>query len=155
MLKTRLIQITIARDYDAAYAILSVPRNFLLWSPILETRFEPRGNNGLDWLVDLPSSGTAILRFSAPNEFGVLDYSIRPEGGARQVRTTHMRLVRNDDGCELIALYFQMPGQDDESFASYTDWARNDLMVLKSVVEAHDQAAKAPRTRIQERMPRA
>jgi hypothetical protein len=154
MLKTRIIQISIARSYEDAYAIISVPRNFLLWSPILETRFEPRGNSGLDWLVDLPSSGTAILRFSPPNQFGILDYTILKENEAH-VRTTAMRLVRNEDGCELVALFFQVPGQDDDAFDSYTDWARNDLMVLKSVVEAHDQAPNAPKMRIQERMPRA
>ncbi len=135
MLNSKFVQIPIERPYEAAYSILKEPKNFPLWSPVLESRFEPRGNNGLDWLVDLPSSGTAILRFSPPNPFGVLDYTIFSESGER-IRGTALRLLPNEDECELVAQFFQVPGQDGEAFDAYVEWARTDLMVLKSVVEA-------------------
>jgi hypothetical protein len=134
VLNSRILQIPILRPYARAYEIVSNPANFPQWSPILEGRFEARGNNGLDWLVDLPS-GTAVLRFTPPNPYGVLDYTIIPEDGGR-VRNTPLRLLHNEDACELVAQYFQWPEQDDEAFASYVEWARTDLMVLKSVVEA-------------------
>jgi hypothetical protein len=133
MLKTQIVQIQINRPYDDVYRILSKPENFPRWSPVLEARFEPRGNNGLDWLVDLPT-GPAILRFSAPNGYGVLDYTVIPEDGSGS-RTTALRLIRNQEVSELVIVFFQQPNQDDETFASYVDWARNDFMVLKSVVE--------------------
>lgn len=133
MLKSQIVQIQINRPYDEAYRIVSKPENFKRWSPVLEARFEARGNNGLDWLVDLPT-GLAILRFSAPNQNGVLDYTVIPENGTRS-RTTALRLVRNEDVTELVIMFFQQPGQTDEAFASYVDWARNDFMVMKSVVE--------------------
>jgi hypothetical protein len=134
VLNSTFVQIPIERAYEPAYAILSDPRNFPLWSPVLESRFELRGNDGLDWLVDLPT-GTAILRFSPANPFGVLDYTIIPEDGSG-ARSTALRLLRNGEGCELVGQFFQQPGQSDEAFASYVDWARTDLMVLKSVVES-------------------
>jgi hypothetical protein len=47
-----------------------------------------------------------------------------------------VRLIRNDDGCEFIVAFFQQPGQTDEVFAFRVEWARNDYMTLKAVVEA-------------------
>jgi hypothetical protein len=32
-------------------------------------------------------------------------------------------------------VFFQHPGQTDEEFASRVEWARNDYLTLKSVVE--------------------
>jgi hypothetical protein len=134
VLKSHVIQIQINRPYDEAYRIVSKARNYKLWSPVLETRFEPRGNNGRDWLVDLPT-GTAILRFSEPNDYGVLDYTVIPEDGQGD-RTTVVRLIRNEEVCELLIMFFQQPYQTDEAFASYVDWAKTDFMTLKSVVES-------------------
>ena len=133
MLNTKVLQIPIERDFDAAYRVLKKPENFKLWSPVLNARFEARGNNGLDWLVDLPT-GTRILRVSAPNEYGILDYTVMTEDGSSS-RTTALRLLRNEEGCELLIVFFQQPDQNDEAFASYVEWAKNDFMALKSVVE--------------------
>lgn len=133
MFNAKAVTVPIARNYERAYDILKRPENFPLWSPVLEARFEPRGNNGLDWLVDLPT-GTSILRFSEPNDYGVLDYTILDENGSFK-RYTALRLLPNEDGCELVAVFFQQPHQDDEAFTSYVDWAWNDFMALKSVVE--------------------
>ena len=140
MLRSAVVKTSIDRDYEEAYAILKQPGNFRLWSPVLESRFEARGNNGLDWLVDLPQ-GTAILRFSRPNEFGILDYTVLTEGGPS--RTTAMRLVRNQDGCELVSLFLQQPGQSDAAFDSYVAWATNDLLALRNVVETLERAKSA------------
>jgi hypothetical protein len=134
MLKSQIVQVQINRSYDAAYRIISKPENFKRWSPVLEARFEPRGNNGLDWLVDLPT-GTAILRFSAPNDYGVLDYTVMAEDGSFS-RTTALRLIRNQEVSELVIMFFQQSGQTDEAFASYVEWAKTDFMTLKTVVES-------------------
>jgi hypothetical protein len=134
MLKSQIVQIQINRPFDEAYRIVSKPENFKLWSPIFEARFEPRGNNGLDWFVDLPT-GPAILRFTEPNDYGILDYTVIPESGTGP-RTTALRLIRNEEATELVLVFFQQPGQTDEAFASYVEWAKTDFMTLKSVVEA-------------------
>jgi hypothetical protein len=133
LLKSQIVQIQINRPYDEAYRIVKVPKNFRLWSPVLEARFEPRGNNGRDWFVDLPT-GPAILRFSAPNDYGVLDYTVIPEDG-KPSRSTAARLIRNGEVSELVILFFQQPEQTEEAFASYVEWATTDFMTLKSVVE--------------------
>ena len=47
MLKSQIVQIQINRPYAETYRIVSKPENFRRWSPVLEPRFEARGNNGL------------------------------------------------------------------------------------------------------------
>ena len=134
MLKSQIVQIEINRAYGETYRIVSKPENFPRWSPLLEPLFEPRGNNGLDWLVELPT-GTHVIRFSPPNDFGVLDYTVIPEDGSPS-RTTRVRLVPNEEGCDLIVQFYQQPGQTDEAFASNVEWAKTDFMTLKTVVES-------------------
>jgi hypothetical protein len=134
MLKSQIVQIPIHRAFAEVYRIVSKPENFPRWSPVLEPLFEPRGNNGLDWLVELPT-GTHIIRFSPPNDFGVLDYTVIPQDGSRS-RTTRVRLVPNEDGCEIVIQFFRQPGMTDEAFASHVEWAKTDYMTLKSVVES-------------------
>lgn len=134
MLKSQIVQIEINRPYDETYRIVRKPENFRRWSPVLEPRFEPRGNNGLDWLVELPT-GTHVIRFSPPNDFGVLDYTVIPEDGSLS-RTTRVRLVPNEEGCELVIQFFQQPDVTDEAFVSHVEWAKTDFMTLKSVVES-------------------
>jgi hypothetical protein len=75
-----------------------------------------------------------VIRFAAGNDYGVLDYTVSKEDGSGG-RTTPVRLIRNEGGCELIVVFFQHPGQTDEEFASRVEWARNDYLTLKSVVE--------------------
>jgi hypothetical protein len=133
VLKSKIVQIQIDRPYAETYRIVSIPENFKLWSPLLQPRFEARGNNGRDWFADLPT-GSAIIRFSEPNAYGVLDYTVIPDDGEK-VRTTAVRLIPNGEVCELVLMFFMQPYQDDEMFASYVEWATTDFMTLKSVVE--------------------
>ena len=133
MLKSQLVQIGISRPYSETYRVVSDPKNFPRWSPLLKPLFEPRGNNGLDWLVELPT-GIHLIRFSPPNDFGVLDYTVIPEDGSPG-RTTRVRLVPNEDGCDLVIQFYQQPGMTNEAFASHVEWATTDFMTLKSVVE--------------------
>jgi len=133
MLKSQIVQIPINRRYDEVYRIVSKAENFPRWSPVLEPRFEPRGNDGRDWLVELPT-GLHVVRFSPPNDYGVLDYTVIPEDGSPS-RTTCVRLVANEEGCDLVIQFFHQPGQTDEAFSSYVEWATTDFMTLKTVVE--------------------
>jgi len=131
--KSELIQVSIERAYHEAYAILAEPRNYPLWSPVAEALFEPVGTDGLSYRVELPR-GVRILRFSAPNPYGVLDYMVIAEGEERGP-VTASRLVPNEDGCELIVILFQRDDQTDEKFRSDVEWARADFNAIKLVIE--------------------
>lgn len=135
MLRCEIIHVSIQRPFGETYAALREPKNYRLWSPVPDTRLEPRGNDGLDWLVDLPQ-GEAILRYTPYNRHGILDYQVLDTSG-NLVRSTPMRLVPNGtDGCELVVVYMQRPGQADDAFNSALEWARTDFISIKTTVEA-------------------
>ena len=133
MRKLETITIPINRDYAATYALLADPRNYPLWSPVLEGLFEAADDSGYLWRVDLPR-GRRLMRFCRPNDHGVLDYEIMSEDATHEY-VARLRLIPNDDGCTLIALYLQRPGLSDDVFASELEWATNDLRSIATVVE--------------------
>lgn len=133
MRKSRTVSVPVAKRYEAAYGLMREPENFPKWTPVLDGIFELAGNDGLDWRVDLPR-GRRILRFSAPNDYGILDYTVLTEAGEVE-HTARLRLLPNEEGSELVATYFQRPGQSDEQFASDVEWAASDLRALAAVVE--------------------
>jgi hypothetical protein len=133
MRKSRVFSVPIGRLYEDAYRIMKEPLNYPHWSPVLAATFRAVGDSGLDYIVDLPR-GRRILRFSAPNDYGILDYSVLSEAGEHQY-TARLRLVPNEAGAELIAVYFQRADQSDEQFDSETEWAANDLKAMAAVVE--------------------
>lgn len=128
------IVVPIGCPFAKAYGLLSDPRNYPKWSPIPDPLFEPVGESGLDWLVELPR-GRRVMRFSRPNDHGVLDYSILSEAGELEF-TAYLRLLPNDQGCTLAAHYLQRPGLSDEAFRSEVEWVRSDLRALAVVLES-------------------
>jgi len=133
MQNTRVFTVPINRSYEEAYGFLKDPRNYPKWSPLPGASFEPASENGLDWLVELPR-GRRVLRFSPPNPFGVLDYQVLSQAGALEY-TAPLRLIANEEGSVLVAIYFQRPEQDDAAFDSDVEWAANDLKAVAAVVE--------------------
>lgn len=133
MRQLETITVPINRAYAEAYEALAEPRNYPSYSPIPHPHFEPAGNNGLDWSVDLPR-GRRILRFAPRNTFGILDYSVLTEAGVLEA-TVPLRLIPNDEGCVLVGHYFQRPGTSDEQFHSDVEWAANDLKSIGLVIE--------------------
>jgi hypothetical protein len=134
MRRLETVTVPIQRDYDSAYDLLSDPRNYPKWSPIPDGQFEQIDDAGYEWQVELPR-GLRIMRFARPNAFGVLDYDVVSASGEHEY-TARLRLIRNDDGCTLIAHYLQRPGTSDDVFASEVEWAANDLRAVGVVVEA-------------------
>lgn len=134
MRRLETITVPINRDYATTYALLSDPRNYPRWSPVLDGMFEAADDSGYLWRLDLPR-GRRLMRFSRPNEHGVLDYEILSEAGAHEYMAL-LRLIPNDEGCTLVAQYLQRPGLSDEVFASELEWAANDLRTIATVVES-------------------
>ncbi len=125
------IKVAIARPYDQVYELLVDPEFFAKWAVNPNTIVQPMG--GEDYLVELPR-GQAVIRFTARNEFGVLDYQTFPLG-AEGGPVTPVRLIHNDDGCELVLVWQQRPGISDERFQSDAEWVASDLQRLKTLVE--------------------
>jgi len=75
-----------------------------------------------------------ILRFSPRNSSGILDHQVFLEGKASL--TTPMRLIENDEGCEIIYTQLQRPGMTEEAFTSEVEWVTSDFEALRSMLES-------------------
>ena len=107
----------------------SEPRNFQLWSPVLETAIRAARQHGRDWLVDLPTRHRGPALLAARNDYGVLDYTVIPEDGGAEPRRRRCGWSATRRAASWSRQFFQQPGMTDEAFASYVEWARNDFMV--------------------------
>jgi hypothetical protein len=126
-----VIKVFIDRPYDEVLAFLFDRANFVKWAAVPGSDMVPLG--GEDWLVDLPS-GQATIRFTPPNPYGVLDYQTFPpdaDGGP----VTPVRLLPNEQGCDLVLFWYQRPGVSDDKFRSDAEWASSDLQRVKTLLE--------------------
>ena len=131
MLASEVITVSIRRPYAQVHEFLSDRANFTRWASLPDSILEPLG--GEDWLVDLPS-GRRIIRFSPRNPYGIFDYQTFPpgeDGGP----TTPVRLVPNEEGADLMLVWFRRAGVTDGQFQSEVEWAQSDLQRLKTLLE--------------------
>lgn len=131
MFKSRTIAIPIYRPYAEVYEFLVEPRNFPSWASNLGPDFVQMGDH--EWATTT-RNGRVILRFAPRNTFGILDHQVFLEG--REAFTTPMRLIENDDGCEIIYTQFCRPGMSEEAFSSEVEWVTSDFEALRSLLES-------------------
>ena len=127
--EVRSISISIERDWREAYAFASVPQNFARWASGLASGLE---RSGEEWIGETPN-GPVRIRFSPPNDFGVLDHEVVTASGA-EVRSP-LRVIANGTGCEVTFTLFRLPGMSDEEFAADAETIRRDLAALKALLE--------------------
>lgn len=135
MLNSAVIKVPIQIPYEKAYAFLSDPKNYRVLSPIPDVVVEDISEDGRTFTVELPR-GKRRLRYSPVNPFGVLDYAVFDMAGNPEGPTVGLRLIPNEDGCELLMVFFQRPGVDDAKFASDLEWTTNDLKSFRALLEA-------------------
>lgn len=131
MLASEVVKVSINRPFAEVYDFLAEPMNFTRWASSPGATMEPL--DGGDWLVELPR-GRMAIRFAPRNNFGVLDYQVMVPGESSGP-VTPVRLVPNGTGCELILVWLQQPGVDDERFKSDAEWVASDLQRLKTLLE--------------------
>jgi hypothetical protein len=127
--ESRTVTVSIDRDWRAVYDFASVPQNFQRWAAGLGRRFERAGE---EWTAEDPGGRPIRIRFSRPNEFGVLDHVVSFEE-----RETHnaMRVVPNATGAEVMFTVLRMPGTTADAFAADAAAVERDLNALKTLLE--------------------
>jgi hypothetical protein len=55
--------------------------------------------------------------------------------GEDQGPITPVRLIANEDGCELVLIWYQRDGVSEERFLSDAQWVESDLTRLKTLME--------------------
>ena len=129
MTDVKTISVTIDRDWREVYAFASQPGNFAKWASGLG-----QGLQQIDgaWFVDGPE-GRVEVRFTAPNDYGILDHHVVTGDGAEIY--IPMRVIANGAGSELIFTLFRQPGMDDAKLAADAEWVERDLKKLKALLE--------------------
>jgi uncharacterized protein YndB with AHSA1/START domain len=130
MRRSHTITLQIERPYAVVYQYLVDPRNFPQWAAVEASSFT-RLDDG-DWRAMTPG-GLRHYRFTAANEFGVLDHALFEPGAVPMF--TPMRVFANDAGTELMFTFFRREGMSDEEFDSTVEWITTDFLTLKSLLE--------------------
>lgn len=130
MFSTRTLSISIACAPDAVYEFIRDPRNLPRWAPAFCKAVAPAGDA---WTVETPE-GPVGLRFVERNAFGVLDHYVRLASGLEIY--VPMRVVRNDDGSEVLLTVFRTLAMSDQRFEEDAGFVQQDLNTLKTVLEA-------------------
>jgi hypothetical protein len=126
---SRIITVSIDRDWREVYDFASIPGNFQRWAAGLGRRFE---RSGEDWTAENPDGRLIRIRFSRPNEFGVLDHIVFAEG--KEIRNA-VRVVPNGTGAEVMFTLLKTPDMTEETFAADAAAVQRDLNSLKAMLE--------------------
>jgi hypothetical protein len=126
---SRIITVSIDRDWREVYDFASIPENFQRWAAGLGRCFEKSGE---DWTAEDPDGRLIRIRFSRPNEFGVLDHIVFAEG--KEIRNA-VRVVPNGTGAEVMFTLLKTPDMTEETFAADAAAVQRDLNSLKAMLE--------------------
>lgn len=111
----------------AAYA--GDPRNLPAWAAGLASGI--REEDG-DWISDSPM-GRVIVTFAPGRDHGILDHDVTAPDGT--VFHNPMRVLRNDDGSELVFTLYRRPGMTDAEYEADAEAIRTDLETLRGILE--------------------
>ena len=126
----RVLHIGIARDWREVYAFASRPENMAKWASGLAAGLK---RDGEDWVGDGGPLGEIRIRFTPPNDLGVIDHTVRMQTG--QEVENHLRVIRNGDGAEVLFTLIRRDDQDDAAYEADAAHIRKDLAALKAVLE--------------------
>lgn len=128
-LASRQITITIAVPLTVAYAFAHRPENFPKWATGLSGSLQETERG---WVAQTPA-GEALVRFSDPNDFGILDHWVSlPDG---QVVYIPLRMIDNAGATDLVFTLFRQPAMDDAAFEADAEMVDKDLHSLKALLE--------------------
>jgi len=128
-IESRTLSVRIDQPFARVYEFLVDPANWNKWAFGLGKSLR-RSEGG--WVAD-SDGGLLKVRFTARNQYGVLDHTvIRPAGAQVYVP---MRLITNGSGCELLFTLFREPGITDERYNGDANFVQSDLDRLKELLE--------------------
>lgn len=131
MLEARTISVSIHFPWQELYETIWQPEFFPKWaSGLAGTTLKREGDR---WETEGPE-GTVKIRFTAQNEFGIMDHYV--DVAADQEVYVPMRVVPNMGGAEVLLTLFRQRGMTDERFEADAAWVEKDLNMLKSLFES-------------------
>jgi len=130
MHQRHIVQISIRRTFEEAYAFLADPLTYPKWAAVDGSTYRQVGP--LDWAAST-DFGERLVRFCERNSFGILDHAVYREGDTPVMMP--MRVIPNGRGCELSFVFFRRPDFTNEQFVSAVEWVTADFLGLKALLE--------------------
>jgi hypothetical protein len=124
----RLINLSIEKPASDVYRFASNPENFPKWVAFVKSIRK----QGDIWIGET-TLGTLRIKFSAANDFGVIDHDVTLPTG--ETIYNPMRVIANHNGCEFVFTLFRMPGRSDNEFEEDARAVTKDLQKLKEIME--------------------
>jgi len=130
MLPARTYSVSIRHEWRSLYERIWRPEFFPKWaSGLSESELRESGDV---WVADGPE-GPIRVRFTAHNDYGVMDHFV-DAGGGNEIHIP-LRIVQNGEGAEAMLTLFRQPGVTDEKFSADAKWIMRDLRALKVLIE--------------------
>ena len=126
---SRHVSIPIPRSPEAVVAVAGDPAALPSWAAGLAGGIRRHGDR---WIADAPF-GTVEVSFIGPVQAGVLDHDVTMPDG--EVVHNPLRVLRNDDGSEVVFTVYQRPGMTDEQFEQDAAAVAADLERLRALLE--------------------
>jgi hypothetical protein len=131
MFESRHISIRIHRSASEVYAFTRKPESFTKWAAGLASGLTRDGDQ---WIAHGPG-GDVKVRFSPPNDHGVLDHWVTLPDGTELYMP--LRVVANGEGAEVVMTLYRPPSMyDDAAFDRDAAAVARDLAKLKALIEA-------------------
>lgn len=127
--ESRHISVGVERSADVVYDYAAAPINLPKWAPGLGSSVEEVDGQ---WVAASPM-GRVVFAFVPRNEYGVLDHDVTLPAG--EVVYNPMRVIADEDHCEVVFTLRRQPGTSDEDFERDAEAVPADLAALKRVLE--------------------
>ena len=121
---------TINRPATEVYEYAADPTNLSNWAAGLA--HQPVEHIDGQWVADSPL-GRVVVAFVAPNDLGVVDHDVTLPSG--ETVTNPMRVIANENGCDVMFTVRRRPGMDDAELASDVEAVTKDLATLRSLLD--------------------
>jgi hypothetical protein len=127
---SKQISVSINRSVQDVYQFAANPENLSKWAGGLSSSTVIKIND--EWIANSPM-GSVKVRFVKHNEFGVLDHDVIFPSG--EINHNPLRVVKNNNGSEVIFTLFHLPRMSDTDFDYDTKLVEQDLKKLKAILE--------------------
>ncbi|GAA1836596.1 SRPBCC family protein [Pseudonocardia ailaonensis] len=123
------VAVQIDAPASEVYAFVADPTTLPRWaSGLASAQVELRAGR---WIADSPM-GQVEVEFVPRNDFGILDHDVTLPSG--EVVTNPVRVLPNEDGCDVLFTVRQRPGMSDDEVARDVRTVRGDLETLARIL---------------------
>jgi len=121
--------ITIDASRSKVFRFVSNPESLPQWARAFCQAIRPDGDA---WLVSSPQ-GEVRVRYRTDEALGVVDFHLSPTPELEALAAS--RVLPNGDGAEYVFTQFQAPGMPDDVFTGQVHALREELVILKALLE--------------------